>query len=202
MTKAQLVGYFRDYRAVFPEWSVKHDVVLCRSTGPVEQQIGFQALRSGGYRPSHSVDVAGGPDGGQVLFQFLDVRHCQILPREHAAKWPLVVRAMEDQFLPALREPLEPTEVLRLGEESVERGEADSSVVFSSLAALSAHLGELDKSLKWCDRSDSRLASMGRELADWELRLASFNQQLRQAVQVGRTGEFLRGGTDCRPSSS
>jgi len=202
LTKAQLVGYFRDYREAFPEWSVEHEVVLYRSAGPVKQLIGFEALRSGAYRPSHSVEVAGTPEGGQVLFQFLDVRHREVLPREHAAKWPSVVKAMEDQFLPALHEPLEPTEVLRLGEESVVKWKVESPAAFSSLAALSAHLGDLDRSLRWCDRSDSRLASMGRELAEWEVRLVSFNQHLRRAIQKGRTCEVLEDGTNRRPISS
>lgn len=202
LTKAQLVGYFRDYREVFPEWLVEHEVVLYRSVGPVKQMIGFEALRSGAYRPSHSVEVAGLPDGGQVLFEFLDVRHREVLPREHAAKCPLVVKAMEDQFLPALREPLKPTEVLRLGEESVVRWKVESPATFSSLATLSAHLGDLDRSLRWCDRSDSGLAGRGRELADWEVRLVSFNQHLRRAIQEGRTCEVLQDGTNRRPISS
>jgi len=192
LTKAQLVGFFRDYRDAFPEWSVEHDVALSRALGPVKQVIAFEALRSGSYRPSHCIRVAGLLDGGQLLFQFLDIRHRETLPREHATKWPLVVKAMEEQFLPPVREPLDLARVLWFGEEEVARDGGANARTLSSLALLSAHLGESNRSLEWCDRSNSRLASMGREPAEWELRLAAFNQQLRKSIQTGRAREFLQ----------
>ena len=200
LTKAQLAGFFRDYRDAFPGWSVEADVVLSRALGPVKQVIAFEALRSGAYRPSHSIEVTGPPDTGQLLFQHLDVRHREVLPREHATKWPFVVKAMEEQFLPAVREPLDLARVLRLGEEQVARDGSENPVSFSSLAALSAHLGDSDRSLRWCDRSSSRLASLGRDPADWESRLDSFNQQLRKSIQTGRVREFLREGADHPPT--
>lgn len=195
LTRAQLVGFFKDYRDAFPEWSVERDVVLFRAVGPIKQVIAFEALRSGAYRPSHGVRVAGPPGGGQILFQFLDIRHREVSPREHAAQWPLVVQAMEEQFVPPIRRPLDLGEVLRHGGEEA-TGDGANSVTLSSLAALSAHLEEFDQSLAWCDRSSSRLAGMGRELADGESRLVRFNEQLREAIQSGRAGEFLRQGAD------
>lgn len=185
LTEAQLIGFFRDYREAFPEWSAEHDVVLTRSLGPIKQVIALEALRSGAYRPSHSIEVAGPPDRGQLLFRYLDVRHREVLPREHSTKWPLVVKAMEEQFLPAVREPLDLAQVMYLGEEQVTRDGGENPVSFSSLAVLGAFLGNSDRALRWCDRSNSHLASLGREPADWESRLASFNQQLRQAIQTG-----------------
>lgn len=194
LTKPQLISFFKDYREAFPEWSVEHDIVLSRAIGPVKQVIAFEALRSGAYRPSHSVRVAGPPDGGQLLFQFLDVRHRAILPREHATQLPLVIKAMEEQFVPAVREPLDLARVLQLSEAQVARDGSENSVTFSSLAALSAYLGDSDRALMWCERSNSRLTGTGRELADWESRLATFNQELREAIQTSRTREFLQNG--------
>lgn len=192
LTKAQLVGFFKDYRDAFPVWSVEHDVVLYRTLGPVKQIIAFEALRSGAYRPSHSIEVAGPPDGGQLLFQYLDIHHREVLPREHAAKWPAVVKAMEEQFLPDVRVSLDLAGVLQLGEEQIARDGSENPISLSSLATLSARLGDSDRALKWCDRLNSRLASLGREPADWESRLASFNQRLRNSIQNERVREFLQ----------
>jgi hypothetical protein len=192
MTKAELISIFKDYRDAFPMWSVEHDVVLARAVGPVKQFIAFEDLSSGDYRPSNRIEVEGPPDGGQLLFQFLDYPYRQVRPREHAAKWPLVVKAMEEQFLPPVREPLGLARVLQLSEEQIAREGIENSVYFSTLAALSVYLGDLDRALRWCDRSSSRLASLGREPADWELRLGSFNQQLRASIQTGRAREFLQ----------
>lgn len=196
LTKAQLVGFFRDYRDVFLEWSVEHDVVLFRTLGPVKQIIAFEALRSGSYRPSHSVRVVGPPDGGQLLFRFLDIRHREITPREHATKWPLVVKAMEEQFLPPVREPLELAKVLQFGEEQVVHDGGSNAVTLSSLAALNAYLGDSDRSLLWCDRSSSRLASMGHQPTDRDARLQAFNRHLRESIQTGCALEFLQKAVD------
>lgn len=201
LTKSQLVAYFKDYREAFPEWSVENELVLYRSAGLVKQIITLEDLRSGGYRPLHYVNFPGPPNRGQLLYGFLSVRYRQIRPREHIAKWPLVVKAMEEEFLPPVREPLDPAQVLRYAEEKVTRPETENANVLASLAVLSVYLGDSDRALKWCDRSISRLANIGRDLAAWEMQLASFNQRLRQAVQAGSAREFLQEESHQRPIS-
>lgn len=192
MTKAQLRGLFKDYRSAFPEWSVEHDIVLTRTLGPVKQNIGFQALRDGAYRPSNSIHIAGAPGVGQLIFQFLDIRHREVSPREHPTMWPGIVKAMEDQFLPDIRKPLELSQVLQISENWVKREDCETPKLCSTLATLSAHLGDLDRSQKWCDRSNALLASMGRDLVDWELRLFTFNNQLKNAIYSGTFRSFLQ----------
>jgi hypothetical protein len=191
LTKRQLIGYFKDYREAFPDWGVEHDVVLVRSHGPVKQHVAFEALRSGAYRPSCSVEVLVTP-GVRVLTRFLDIKHREVLPREHAAKRPLVLKAMEDQFQPSVRSPLDATEVLRLTEEEVVRDRIDKTHHSVALAALNAYVGNLDRAAWWCDRVPIQLAGLGREPADWEQEHAEYVQQLRQAITRGQAQAFLQ----------
>ena len=81
LTKRQLVGYFDDYRDAFPGWNVEHDVDFARTQGPVKQHVALEALRSGTYRPSCSVEILVTP-GVPVLTRFLDIKHREVLPRE------------------------------------------------------------------------------------------------------------------------
>lgn len=192
LTKTQLRGFFKDYRSAFPEWSVEHDLLLTRMLGPVKQHIGFEALRYGAYRPSNSIDVAGTPGTGQLVFQFLDVRHREVTAREHPTMWNSIVNAMEEQFLPDIRKPLDLVQVLQVSEGWVKRERCETPNICSSLATLSAHLGDLDRSLRWCNRSSFLLANRGRGLSDWELKLNCFNEQLKNAIQNRQTHEFLQ----------
>jgi hypothetical protein len=191
LTKRQLVGYFNDYRDAFPDWNVEHDVVFARSQGPVKQHVAFEALRSGAYRPSCSVEILVTP-GVRVLTRFLDIKHREVLPREHATKRSLVLNAMEDQFQPPIRKPLDVAEVLRLAEEEVVRDRIDKTHHSVALAALNAYVGKLDRATWWCDRVAVQLAALGREPADWELEHAAYVQQLRQAITGGQAPAFLQ----------
>ena len=191
LTKRQLVGYFNDYRLAFSDWRVEHDVVLARSHGPVEQRISFEALRSGAYRPLCSVVVLVAP-GTQVLPRFLDIKHREVLPREHSAKLPSVLKVMEDQFQPSIRRPLDAAEVLRLAEEEVVRDKIDKTLYSVALAALNAFVGNSDRATSWCDRVPIQLAGLGREPADWEQEHAEYAQQLRQAIKSGQARAFLQ----------
>ena len=197
LTKQELTKYFSDYRREFPDWAVEHDVVLTRQQEPLKQRIAFEALRDGTYRPSHSMDVLIAPDVG-ILPRFLDIKHREILPREHAGKWRQVVRAMEEQFQPSIRKPLDVVEVLRLGEQEVALSPQANANYLTGLAALSAYVGDVERALSWGDRVEERLRSQGRPPAPWELRLADFNRRLRQAVQSGQQRAFLQANRQTR----
>ena len=192
LTKSQLVGYFQDYREAFPDWEVEHDVVLSRRQGPIKQMIGFQALRSGAYRTSCWVAVQGTIEHCNVLNQWLDIKHRDILPHEHLAKRPLVLRAMEEQFLPSICKPLDIGEVLQLAEEEVIRDKINKTNYSVALAALNAHVGNFDRAMWWCDQVPVQLANLGREPADWERVHEGYAKQLREAILCGRVGPFLQ----------
>jgi hypothetical protein len=191
LTKRQLIECFTDYRGAFPDWTVEHDVVLTRSEGPLKQHIAFEALRSGAYRPSCSVEVLVTLEV-RILFCFLDIKHREVYPREHLAKWPGLVRAMEEQFQPPVRNPLDVLEVFRLEEEAVVRDRIENVNHFCALAALGAFLGYAESALLWCDRAERDLKNQGHQPAEWELRQAQFARRLREAIEAGQAELFLR----------
>ena len=191
LTKKHLLDCFRNYREAFPDWAVEHDVVLSRVNGAVRQQIGFQALRTGAYRPSCSIQVLLVPEFCYVLQQWLDVKHREVSLREHATKWPSVVKAMEEQFLPPIRNPLSVVETLRLAEEDTERNGIDNLNNSTGLAALNAYQGNLERALYWCDRVKTCSAKMERQLGEWEVRKVEFVTQLLHAIDEGRERMFL-----------
>lgn len=192
LTKKQLTAYFQPYREAFPEWAVEHDVVLTRTCGPLKQTIHFQALRSGAYRPSHAIDIlVPVPDGCSILHRHLDCKHREVLPREHSAKWPLVLKAMEEQFVPSIRNPLNVADALRLGEEEAERDCIANINYMTGLAALNAYIGNIERALHWCSRVEERATSIGRPLGDWEIRKRRYAVSLQQALKAGEEREFL-----------
>ncbi|HWA49608.1 MAG TPA: hypothetical protein VG742_15150 [Dongiaceae bacterium] len=192
LTKRQLIEYFQVYRDAFPEWAVEHDVVLVRTQGPVTQYISFEALRSGAYRPACSVEVAGPPNRVQMLFRFLDIKHRQVLPREHPTMWPRVLKAMEEQFFPSIRRPLDVAEVLRLAEEEVQRDRIDNINFSAGLAVLNAHVGNTERALLWCEQAERQAAGRGPTAADWELQQVQFTRELREVFENGDRESLLR----------
>ena len=192
LTKKQLVEYFQPYREAFPDWGVEHDLLLTRTHGPLKQAIHFQALRSGAYRPSNAIDILMRvPDGCSVLHKHLDVKHREVLAREHATKWPLVLKAMEEQFLPSIRKPLDVAETLRLTEEEADRDRIDNINYSTGLAVLNAYLGKVERAIYWCGRVEETATHLGRPLGDWETRKRRYVLELQQAVKAGKEREFL-----------
>ncbi len=191
LTKKQLVGYLQDYRDAFPDWDVLHGVMLSRSSGPVTQHVSFEALRSGGYRPLHTLSVVGPPGAGQMLAEHLDVHNRQVRPRDHERMRPRVIQAIKGQFLPTADGPLVPAEVLERCEGRTVAEGITNAQVFTALAALNVHVGHIDKGLAWCEGSDALLENWGGRLADWQVQLASFNPQFREAIQAGTGRELL-----------
>jgi len=190
LTKQQLAEFFNDYRGVFPDWAVEHDTGLVRVQGPIKQHIAFEALRDGAYRPSSAIEVLVTP-GTRILSSFLDIKHREILPRDHVARMPKVIKAMEEQFQPSIRRPLDITEVLRLGEYEVARDRVENANHLSALAALNAYVGNIERALLWCKQVEELLKKKGTKLADWELRLAQFAQRLREAIERDEQQSFL-----------
>ncbi len=200
LKKSELVKYFQVYREAFPDWNVEHKVMLTRSLGPIAQHIDFQALRSGDYRPSCSIRVVGPPGYPSVLNKHLDIKHREISRREHDMMWPLVIKAMEEQFLPSVRKPLDIAEVLRLAEEEAERDGIENINYSNGLAALNVYVGHMDRAIYWCNRVEAQFDALDYEPADWQQNHVQFARQLCDAIQSGRGPEFLAEAAD--PSSA
>lgn len=197
LTKAQLEQYFADYRSAFPDWAVEHGVVLVRSKWPIVQRLAFQALRSGAYRPSCDVETTIAP-GIRILSQFLDIRHRDIRPLGHASRWQGVVAAMEEQFRPAIRKPLDAQGVLRLAEEAVARDTIENVNHFSVIAGLNAFAGDMERALEWCARVDGWMQAAGPSAPDWALKRAGYTRELRAAIEAGQVKQFF-GRVSIRP---
>ena len=157
-----------------------------RTCGPVKQQVWFEGLRSGEYRPASCVDILVAPDV-VMLHRFLDIRHRQILLREHEAMRPSVIEAMTTQFRPHINHPLDPAEVLRL----CEAESTDRISDICGVAALAASLGKSDLAFEWCKKADASLASLGRDPTDWELSYYDFIKQLDAALRSNDEATFL-----------
>jgi hypothetical protein len=196
VTKQDFLKCFADYRAAFPDWDVKQQVILARAHGPIEQHIAFEALRANSYRPAYrpscSIQVLGAGIGFQLLFSFLDIKHREVYPRDHEAKFPNVLKAMEEQFQPCIRKPLDVADVIQLAEEQVEAGGAGNIQYCSGLATLNAHAGNKERALFWCTQVEEQLNHLGREPADWELQGAKYARQLAEAIRAGEQRAFLR----------
>lgn len=187
LTKSQLSEVVACYGKAFPGWDVVAGERLVRSSGPLLQQIGFEALRSGAYRPSVAVRVLIAP-GVVLLPQFLDVRHREIFAREHASKWERVVAAIEQQVRPSVRAPLDVRDVIDLGTKST----AGSANDMCGLAALNAYIGNSDEALGWCKRLDDKMQVANRQLEEWEAAYLRYTKDLAVAIHAGNVDAYLQ----------
>ncbi len=116
-----------------------------------------------------------------MLHQFLDIKHCYIGRREHPRMWRSVVAAMEEQFRPAIRKPLDLEEVKRLCEQAARERANDLCM----LAILNAYLGYTPEAIACCDRmQEARPPELAPRL-DWEERYKEFGRQLKAAILAG-----------------
>jgi len=196
MSESQLRKCFRDYRSAFEGWDVEHHTVLVQKQGPISQHIGFEALSIGSYRPMHYIRILGPPRGGQVLFMFLDIFHREVMADEHETKWPRIVKAMEEQFVPPIREPLDAKRILACIEERDAKGSFGRPISFSTIAALCGHIGDAELASKWLDRSEKAEIELGDWQSDWRAELVTFNSHFRKAIQEGSMQEFLNSSPD------
>lgn len=192
LTKRELKEFFASYRQAFPAWEVENDVVLTRRHGPVKQIIYFEGLRYAAYRPGHSIELLIViPGGCTLLQQHLDVKHREVERRQHSTKFSLVLKAMEDQFLPSIRKPLDVAETLWFAEEEADRDHIENINNSTALAVLNAYLGNSERACYWCDRVEQTAAQTRRPLADWEIRTRLYAIELQNAVKHGKEHDFL-----------
>ena len=199
LTKKELKEYFQVYRDAFPEWEADVPYALSRTCGPVTQVIGFQILSGGLYRPSCTIRVSGPLDQGwQLLPQMLDVKHREVSRREHAEKWPKVLKAIEEQFVPNVRKPLDVAEVLQIADKDAEQSGITNQQYLNGLAVLNSYKGRDDRAIEWCDRAEASFNEFAAAVppADWMLKQVEFTRQLREAIQGGRGKDFLTVASD------
>lgn len=169
----------KDYQeTAFPDWDLMWGSALVRRTGPVLQQIGFESLRSGEYRPMGSVRVLVVPDGGG-LDRFLNIKDRSVLPEHHASKISDVVQAIHQEFIPSVSTPLNAENVLDVyaAESAIQSADA------LAIAGLAAFLGRYEVADEWCNRLETLTA--GEDLPAWKAAQRDFGQSIQVWIQAG-----------------
>jgi hypothetical protein len=185
MTKSELKRYVDSYKTYFCNWTQVRSEGFLRFSGPIAQQVWFENLRSGAYRPASAISILVARNS-VMLHRFLDVRNRQVLPREHEGKFKEICKAMEEQFVPPISLPLNPIEVLKTCEENARESIQDAH----ALSAFHAYFGNLDSARKWMD-AIKRMTNGRDNLQDWEISCLQDVKQLEQAIQQGNVREFL-----------
>jgi hypothetical protein len=191
MTKAQLRAVVADYAVTFPDWTLVHDgTAFARKFGPVQQIIGFQKMSSGSYRPMHGISALALPEAHIRMLPQLPFRPSTMRQTSHSHRWPEMLAAMEQQFKPDIRKPLDIAEVLALCE--TEAGAMpDTTNNMSMLAILSAWLGRDAEALDYCERMQHCPLPMLAPMPEWEEAMRGFGRDLARAIAVGRGRAFL-----------
>lgn len=196
--------FLLDYATVFPNWGRYEDefsLGLWRSFGPLRQNIWFGATSIGTYRLSHDVTVFVPPlstvndqypwvgmlpqlMGHQVGSRLQDLR-----ASEHATRWREAVSAIEQQFSPDIRKPLDLPEIISLCE-TEERPWSQNDLVM--MAVLYAWQGEGDKAMQRCIRLQSvPVPHEVPEMVEWHHEMLAFGMGLLKAIEAGTEREFL-----------
>ena len=186
LTKKQLAKIVECYATVFPGWGIVNGQVFARTSGPICQLVGIEVLRSGGYRPWAGIRALPVSDV-RMLHQFLDIKHRQILPRQHPVLWTSVVAAMEHQFRPSIRKPLDLRELKELCEQEARPSTNDLCM----LAILNAYIGERQQARTCCEEMEKVGPPTLAPRLDWEARHLEFGRQLKNAIEAGTERQFL-----------
>jgi hypothetical protein len=195
MTKAQLKSVIADYAARFPDWELVHDgMAFVRGSGPIRQMIWFQKMSSAAYRPTHVINTSALPMP-RMLTQIMDVKHREVEYRLHEQKFANTLAAMEQQFQPDIRKPLDIAEVLALCE--AEAGAMpDATNNITMLAILSAWLDRKAEALDYCERMQHCPLPMLAPMLEWENTMRTFGRALAKAVGAGTAREFLESAAE------
>lgn len=192
MTKKQIKEVVAEYATHFPKWVVSSDRAgIVRESGPIQQEIWFHALRTGDYRPMHGISSLVLPEARiGMLTQLLDVRNRESTLKQHAARMPNMLAAMEQQFRPDVRKPLDVAEVLELCE--AEAGSMpDTTNNMTMLAILSGWLGRDRDALAYCERIQHCPLPTLAPMPEWQDAMRAFGRELAEAVRSRNAKVFL-----------
>lgn len=191
MTKARFKAIVADYAGSFPDWGLVHGcLAFVRSYGPIQQIIWFQDMRAY-YRPTHGISSLVLPKAHiRMLPQHLDVKHREVEHRLHEQKFANTLSAMEQQFRPDIRKPLDIAEVLTLCETEAE-AMPDTTNNMAMLAILSAWLGRDAEALDYCERMQHCPLPTLAPMPEWEEAMRAFGGDLAKAAGAGTGRVFL-----------
>ncbi len=196
MTKAQLKSVASEYAARFPEWTIFFDgTAFVRRSGPIQQMIWIQKMSSAAYRPMHGIGSLVLPEAHiRMLPQVLDVKHREVDHRWHDRKFAETLAAMEQQFRPDIRKPLDLAEVLALCEAEAD-AMPDTTNNMAMLAILYSWLGRKAEALDCCEKMQHCPMPTLAPMPEWEEAMRAFGHDLAKAVKVETAKEFLEAAT-------
>ena len=147
MTKKQLMGVVAEFATAFPDWTMFEDgTAFVRKSGPIQQMIWFQKMSSGSYRPTHVINTL--PIAIPRMLTQMPFRPSTVAYKSHDRKWREMLSAMEQQFKPDIRKPLDIAETLILC-----RAEArETTNDLAMLAILYAWLSYKAEAVDCCER--------------------------------------------------
>jgi len=192
MTTGQLKAVVLEYAASFPEWTIFVDgTALVRRSGPIQQIIWFQKMSSAAYRPTHGISSLVLPEAHiRMLPQILDVRHREVEYRWHDRKFTDTLAAMEQQFRPDVRKPLDIAEALALCEAEA-AVMPDTANNMTMLAILYVWLGRDTQALECCERLQHCPLPKLAPMPEWQEVMHKFGRNLAEAVRAGSARQLL-----------
>jgi len=179
MSAAGLRGIVDDFRQrAFPHWRLIGNDRLVRESGPVVQQIGFERLRTGEYRPTGCIRVLVAPENAG-LHRFLNVRDRSVFPEQHRDKFDDVVRAIRREFVPCVDEPLDAETSLAIyaSEMPLQSGDA------VAIAALAAYLSKWEIAAEWCEKLIEMIGDG--DIPGWQRTQKQFADSLAKWIESG-----------------
>lgn len=190
MTNRQLREIVADYANTFSDWTIFGDeTAFFRECGPIQQMIWFQKMSYAAYRPTHSITSLLLPEAHiRMLPQILGIRNRETEYHRHENKWHNVLAAMEQEFKPDIRKPLDIAEVLRLCETEAR---PDATNDLTMIAILYAWLGRDSDALIICEKIQATTLPSLAPIPKAEEKMKIFGRSLSQAIEAGKTHDFL-----------
>ncbi len=184
--KTELKRIVDSYEAIFQGWERISGDAFFRASGPFAQQIWFEDLSGGDYRPANSVTTLfDGCYGASA--QFLTTPGCrEISPLDHERKFAKVCDAIMTQFNPSVAQPFDEYEAMRI----FEAFGTDRIKFASPLAYLCAYYGDLNKATSLI-ATVRNLAKNNLKLYDWEVTLVNAIESLAIEIGNGSQEAFL-----------
>ncbi len=186
--KSELKAITRDYLSAFPSWHLVTKHCIGREVNPILQQIWFEALRTGAYRPMAAIHVLCAPEAGGLV-QMLSIKYQSIYPKNHAQMRDRVIDAMKREFVPSIVEPLVPTDVLQLYESKQILKSPDAH----ALAGFNAYLGRWERALYWCREFPKLVEAIGHGWQPWDREQGAYLRVLEEKSASGTATEWLEG---------
>jgi hypothetical protein len=176
----ELEPFVDQFYAYFPNWKRIDLDAFGREAGPIAQEIFFERLSYGTYRPTSYIRIFP-VHSGTAFHQFLTVV-TSVRPCDHPSKFPRIVEAMHKEIVPSVDAPLSPEDILRRFEQ---REQYDKDVKAHDLAALNAYLGHDDRALYWCEQFPKLVEARGQfAWQDYDYERYAFLNQLEHWIKT------------------